>query len=58
MSNFDDIRPYNADEIPAAMQRMADSNVIPVTLAVSPDGSQVAFDNDRDGCIYVIDLTY
>ncbi len=29
MSNFDDIRPYNADEIPAAMQRMADSNVIP-----------------------------
>ena len=29
MSDFDDIRPYNADEIPAAMQRMADSEVIP-----------------------------
>ena len=29
MSHFDDIRPYNADEIPAAMQRMADSEVIP-----------------------------
>ena len=29
MSNFDDIRPFNADEIPAATQRMADSNVIP-----------------------------
>ncbi len=29
MSNFDDIRPYNADEIPAATQRMADSEVIP-----------------------------
>jgi 1-acyl-sn-glycerol-3-phosphate acyltransferase len=29
MTNFDDIRPYNADEIPAAMQRMADSEVIP-----------------------------
>ena len=29
MSNFDDIRPNNADEIPAAMQRMADSEVIP-----------------------------
>ena len=29
MNNFDDIRPYNADEIPAATQRMADSEVIP-----------------------------
>ena len=29
MTDFDDIRPYNADEIPAAMQRMADSEVIP-----------------------------
>lgn len=29
MTNFDDIRPYNADEIPAATQRMADSEVIP-----------------------------
>lgn len=32
MSNFDDIRPYNADEIPAAMQRMADSEVIPAIV--------------------------
>lgn len=29
MTDFDDIRPYNADEIPAALQRMADSEVIP-----------------------------
>jgi 1-acyl-sn-glycerol-3-phosphate acyltransferase len=29
MTNFDDIRPYNTDEIPAAVQRMADSEVIP-----------------------------
>ena len=29
MSNFDDIRPYNADEIPAATQHIADSEVIP-----------------------------
>ena len=29
MSKFDDIRPFNADEIPAATQRMADSEVIP-----------------------------
>ena len=28
-TNFDDIRPFNADEIPAATQRMADSEVIP-----------------------------
>ena len=29
MANFDDIRPYNADEFPAAMQRIADSELIP-----------------------------
>ncbi|MDO4511468.1 MAG: hypothetical protein Q4B68_06605 [Bacteroidales bacterium] len=34
----------------------ANSDVIPVTLAVSPDGTKVAFDNDVDGNIYVIDL--
>ncbi|MBO4871607.1 MAG: PD40 domain-containing protein [Muribaculaceae bacterium] len=34
------------------------SEVIPVTLAVSPDGKTVAFDNDTDGAIYVIDLNY
>jgi len=28
MSNFDDIRPYNEEEFPAALQRMADSEVI------------------------------
>ena len=28
-SNYDDIRPFTADEIPAATERMADSDVIP-----------------------------
>ena len=32
MTNFDDIRPYNEDEIPAAVQRMADSEVIPAIV--------------------------
>ena len=32
------------------------TEVIPVTIAVSPDGSKVAFDNDSDGCIYLINL--
>lgn len=32
------------------------SDVIPITLSVSPDGSKVAFDNDADGNIYVVDL--
>ncbi len=32
------------------------SDVIPVTLSVSPDGTKVAFDNDADGNIYVIDI--
>ena len=31
-TNFDDIRPFNEDEIPAAMQRMADSEVIPAIV--------------------------
>ena len=34
------------------------TDVIPVTMAVSPDGTKLAFDNDVDGCIYVIDLKY
>ena len=29
MANFDDIRPYNETEFPAAMQRIADSELIP-----------------------------
>ena len=32
------------------------SDVIPITLSVSPDGSKVAFDNDVDGNNYVVDL--
>lgn len=39
-----------------AMCITAETDVIPVTMAVSPDGSKVAFDNDTDGCIYIIDL--
>ena len=34
------------------------SNVIPVTIAVSPDGTKLAFDNDTDGAIYIINLNY
>ncbi|MGI6222477.1 MAG: acyltransferase [Prevotella sp.] len=36
--NFDDIRPYNDDEVPAAMQRIASSEVFPLVAAyVYPD---------------------
>lgn len=41
MNNFDDIRPYNADEIPAAMQRMADSEVIPAIVDYLMPGASV-----------------
>ncbi len=34
------------------------SDVIPVTIAVSPDGTKLAFDNDTDGAIYIINLNY
>ena len=40
MSNFDDIRPYYPEEIPAATQRLANSEVIPAIaqfLGVSPE---------------------
>jgi Tol biopolymer transport system component len=36
----------------------ASSETIPVTIAVSPDGSRIAFDNDTDGAIYIINLNY
>lgn len=39
-AKFDDIRPYNEDEIPAAMQRIAQSEVFPLLAAyVFPDMS-------------------
>ncbi len=34
------------------------SKVIPTSLSVSPNGQKVAFSNDVDGCIYIIDLKY
>ena len=42
----------------SAMNITPNSELIPITIAVSPDGSKVAFDNDTDGCIYVVDLKY
>lgn len=40
-TNFDDIRPYNADEIPAAMQRIARSSSFPVLASyIYPDEPQ------------------
>ena len=33
ITDFDDIRPYNADEIPAAMQRIANSSSFPILAA-------------------------
>lgn len=34
------------------------SNMIPMTPAVSPDGKKLAFENCVDGCIYTIDIIY
>lgn len=42
----------------SAVNITPNTQAIPVTIAVSPDGKKVAFDNDTDGCIYVIDLKY
>lgn len=34
------------------------TEIIPVTIAVSPDGTKLALDNDTDGAIYIINLKY
>ncbi|MBR5639509.1 MAG: PD40 domain-containing protein [Muribaculaceae bacterium] len=34
------------------------SETIPITITVSPDGTKLAFDNDTDGAIYIINLNY
>ena len=36
----------------------ASSDIIPVTIALSPDGTKLALDNDTDGAIYIINLNY
>lgn len=34
------------------------TNLIPITHAVSPKGDKIAFENSSNGCIYIIDLKY
>lgn len=34
------------------------TNLIPVTHAVSPKGDKIAFENSSNGCIYIMDLKY
>ncbi len=47
MKDFDDIRPFNEDEIPAAMQRMADSEVIPAIVDYLMPGMPVELLRNR-----------
>ncbi|MDD2961272.1 MAG: hypothetical protein PHR45_04230 [Muribaculaceae bacterium] len=35
-----------------------DTDLIPITLSVSPDGKKVAFENAPNGYIYIVDLKY
>ena len=55
MTNFDDIRPYNADEIPAATQRMADSEVIPAIAQYLMPGAPVEALRERIRSIQTVD---
>ena len=41
-----------------AINITASSETIPVAIAMSPDGTKLAFDNDTDGAIYIINLNY
>ena len=52
-----DIYCVNVDKR-SAVNITPTSDVIPITIAVSPDGRRVAFDNDTDGAIYIINLNY
>ena len=55
MTNFDDIRPYNPDEIPAATQRMADSEVIPAIADYLMPGTPVETFRERIRNVRTID---
>ncbi|MBO6026182.1 MAG: 1-acyl-sn-glycerol-3-phosphate acyltransferase [Bacteroidales bacterium] len=55
MNKFDDIRPYNADEIPAAIQRMADSDVIPAIAAYLMPGMPAEALRERIRSIRTLD---
>ena len=55
MSNFDDIRPFNPDEIPAAMQRMANSEVIPAIVDYLMPGASVEALRNRMRSIQTVD---
>ena len=55
MTDFDDIRPYDADEIPAAMQRMADSEVIPAIVDYLMPGVPVEAVRNRIRSVKTVD---
>ncbi|MBR4584391.1 MAG: hypothetical protein IKO34_11395 [Bacteroidales bacterium] len=44
---FDDIRPYYPEEIPAAMQKIADSEIIPSIVNYIMPGTDVELFRDR-----------
>ena len=47
MTNFDDIRPYNDSEIPAAMQRIANHELIPSIVSYLMPGAEVETVRER-----------
>ena len=49
---------YVSTENSAQLNITPGTQAIPTSLAVSPDGKKVAFGNDVDGCIYLIDLKF
>ena len=49
ISDFDDIRPYNADEVPAAMQRIASSDAFPILSSFIYPGEPIEQVRQRVG---------
>ena len=50
------IRAYNVVNGQSTTLDVDSNNFIPVTISVSPNGDMIAFDNDKDGQVYIMDI--
>ncbi len=51
-----EIRAFNVVNGTSTTIDVDDNKFIPVTISVSPNGDMIAFDNDKDGLVYVMDI--
>ncbi len=51
-----EIRAFNIVDGTSTTLAVDSNKFIPVTISVSPNGDMIAFDNDKDGLVYVMDI--